>query len=124
MYCPECGTEFREGFSKCSDCGAALVAEGPAKKRPGEPDLELVTVLEANDPVLLGLAKGLLEDAGIPFYSIGSELGVRFGPVTPYANPWQSIQVGADREAEARALLADTIQGSSNEADTGKWSDG
>jgi hypothetical protein len=82
--------------------------------------VEVVTVLESNDPVLLGLAKGLLENAGIPFYARGSEYGVRFGPVTPFANPWESIQVPADREAEARALVEDLVQGSSNDANTGK----
>lgn len=28
-YCPTCREEFREGFTTCSDCGAALVAELP-----------------------------------------------------------------------------------------------
>jgi hypothetical protein len=25
MFCPECKAEFRYGFTKCSDCGVALV---------------------------------------------------------------------------------------------------
>ena len=33
MFCPVCKTEYREGFMRCSDCGAALVATLP----PGEP---------------------------------------------------------------------------------------
>ena len=28
-FCPSCREEFREGFTQCSDCGAALVAELP-----------------------------------------------------------------------------------------------
>jgi hypothetical protein len=34
MFCPNCKTEYREGFSKCSDCGADLVRELPG---PGDP---------------------------------------------------------------------------------------
>lgn len=27
MYCPKCGSEYREGFQKCSDCNIKLVDE-------------------------------------------------------------------------------------------------
>jgi hypothetical protein len=30
-FCPACREEFREGFTQCSDCGAALVAELPSE---------------------------------------------------------------------------------------------
>ena len=29
-WCPECGAEYRQGFSECADCRAALVDEPPA----------------------------------------------------------------------------------------------
>ena len=28
-WCPQCGTEYRPGFSDCADCGVALVDEQP-----------------------------------------------------------------------------------------------
>lgn len=35
MWCPSCRSEFREGFTTCNTCGAALVAE-----EPSEPEYE------------------------------------------------------------------------------------
>ncbi len=106
MYCPRCGVEYRAGFTECADCRVALVAEKPQlPKDPRDPNLELVTVLEGNDPLLIGLAKASLTDAGIPFYVLGEELGLRLGPVGSFMHPWCRIQVAADREQEARDLL-------------------
>jgi hypothetical protein len=31
-FCPACREEFREGFTQCSDCGAALVPELPPEE--------------------------------------------------------------------------------------------
>lgn len=33
-FCPSCREEFREGFTQCSDCGAALVKELPLPPAP------------------------------------------------------------------------------------------
>ncbi len=108
MYCPECGTEYRDGVTECSDCRVRLVAEEPQRaKGPGDPNLGLVTVLEGSDPFVIAAAKGLLEKAGIPFHVLGEELGARYGPVGAFIHPWCRMQVGTDREEEARLLLQD-----------------
>lgn len=65
MYCPECGGEYREGFTECADCGGALVENLP--KPQAHPDFELVTVLNHPDPAVIALAESLLIDAGIPY---------------------------------------------------------
>ena len=106
MYCPKCGAEYREGFTDCADCRIPLVAQMPRRlERDGDPDLQLVTVLEGNDPLVIASAKGLLEETGTPFYVLGEELGKRYGAVGDFIYPWCRIQVGRDREAEARAAL-------------------
>jgi hypothetical protein len=106
VYCPKCRAEYREGFSKCSDCQIPLVAEKPAApKGPGDPELELVTVLESSDPLMITAAKDLLEEGCIPFYVFGEEVAPRIAMVGAYSHPWCRVQVGCDREMEARALL-------------------
>jgi hypothetical protein len=106
LYCPQCRIEYRDGFTECSDCRVPLVADLPAElKGPGDPDLTLVTVLEGNSRVELASAKGLLEQAGIPFYVLGEEISARYAIVSPFIHPWWRVQVALDREAEARTLL-------------------
>jgi hypothetical protein len=72
MYCPQCGVEYRAGFTECSDCHVPLLAgtSPPEPAVPSTPLLGLVVVLETNDRIQLALAKGLLEDAGIPFFAL------------------------------------------------------
>lgn len=129
MYCPECRVVYREGFTECVDCRAPLRAGAPppVQARPADSSDssdelvmdDLVVVLESGEPVQLAMAKGLLEDAGIPFF-VGSALF----PGTGYSARgldggqgwglglagWTVVQVARDREAEARELLAPLLE--------------
>jgi putative signal transducing protein len=110
VYCPQCHVEYRDGFSECTDCRVPLVAELPPAVVE-EHDLRLVTVLETEGSVALRLAKAALEEAGIE-YLVSSDEALRqfirggFG-MSPDQAPYQTcrIQVAAEYEAEARALL-------------------
>jgi hypothetical protein len=44
-YCPNCETEYRAGFERCSDCGAELVAR-LAEDDVEPPDLDAVELAE------------------------------------------------------------------------------
>ena len=74
-------------------------------------DLDLRTVVETSDLVIISLAEGILADAEIPYLAKGEHIQDLFGfgrlvPVNPVSGPVQ-IQVNAEDEERAVALLAD-----------------
>jgi hypothetical protein len=107
MYCPRCLVEYREGFTQCADCRAQLLPGAPPEADPPEPDVELVTILETSDPVLLSLARSTLYKARIEF----SEKGAVYlaGGRPSYMLDWfgnsTCIQVRQPDEAKARELV-------------------
>lgn len=111
MYCPQCLIEYRDGFDECSDCHVPLLPGTPARDRQhsSNPSLELVVVLETNDRVHLAMAKGLLENAGIPLFVLG-QIATLVQDVDGFLRKWVRLQVPRDREAEARELLEQLLQ--------------
>lgn len=100
LYCPQCGVEYREGFSECADCLVPLAAGDPPKEgeRSAAGAVELVTVLETGDWVEISLVSGLLDSAGIPY-------GIKAGKDISNQGVYY-VMVAADNEADARAVLA------------------
>jgi hypothetical protein len=107
MYCPECGGEYRKGFTHCADCDVDLVEALPMKTPL--PDVGLVTVLETGDPSELVFAESVLQQAGIPFVKKGDSLqelfalgrlGTGFNPI---AGP--VVLLVSEDQAEAAAQL-------------------
>ena len=121
MYCPQCRVEYRDGFTDCSDCQVPLLAGTPPPEPPGrfDPDLDLVVVLETSDSIQLALAKGLLEDAGIPFFLLG-QIATLVQDVDGFLHKWIRVQVPRDREAEARELLETLLQPDTSSPGTGE----
>jgi len=111
VYCPQCGVEYRDGFTECSDCHVPLLTGtgAPDLQDLFDPGLELVVVLETNDRIQLAMAKGLLEDAGIPFFVLG-EIATLVQDVDGFLRKWVRLQVPRDREAEARELLEQLLR--------------
>jgi hypothetical protein len=102
MFCPQCRTEYRDGFTECADCRVALVPALAIEVQNSAPDL--VAVFESSDSFTVGLAKGSLEDAGIPFWMLDDETGAHLA-LSPVMFPSCQLLVNKDREAEARELL-------------------
>lgn len=91
----------------------------PSSEHAGifDPSLDLVVVLETNDRIRLALAKGLLEDAGIPFFVLG-QIATLIQDVDGFLHKWTRLQVSGDREAEARELLEPLLQPEPSTPDT------
>jgi hypothetical protein len=83
-----------------------------------DPELDLVVVLETSDRILLAFAKGLLEEAGIPFYVLG-QIATLIQDVDGFLHKWVRIQVPRDREAEARELIEGLLQAETTPAGGG-----
>jgi len=111
MYCPQCGVEYRDGFTECSDCQVPLLAGTAPPEPPGrfDPAIDLAVVLETNDSIQLAMVKGLLEDAGVPFFVLG-QITTLVTDVDGFLHKWVRVQVPRDREAEARDLLETLLQ--------------
>jgi hypothetical protein len=106
MFCPDCRTEYRSGFDRCSTCDAPLVAALPGKAH----EVDLVQILETTDGAFLPMACSVLEAAGIPHVVRGDE-ALRLFPLGMAARGVTSRVLGArllvprERAEEARTLL-------------------
>src|SRR5882762_10945344 len=88
MFCPVCKTEYRLGFTKCSDCGVELVPELPV----GEPAHSYAVLWRGEDALFRDGLVARLEEADIEYGDtplhifarnnpnfIGANLGPHFG---------------------------------------------
>jgi len=119
MYCPECGSEYREGFVMCVDCEVPLTESAPAE--PIHPEVNLVTVLEGSDPAAIALAESLLLEEKIPYlkkfdqvqdlFAMGRLMGFNpmVGPVV--------IQVPEEHAEAALEMLGELRHGNLEAAD-------
>jgi hypothetical protein len=128
MFCPKCGGEYVESITRCSECDVDLIHEPPSEPTMDEEDA-LVPVLRTGDPLVVALAKSLLDGAGIDFFVKGEgiqdlfafgRVGTGFNPITGPAE----FQVRRYNEAEARSVLADVYLDQNENEDEIKDNDG
>jgi hypothetical protein len=96
MVCPQCRAEYGEGAVVCSGCHVPL-----ANCLNEDPDVLLRTGIL--NPIAIGLAQCLLEEAGIPFFVVDAIPAVQQESGNAFC--WWSVRVPSDREAEAREIL-------------------
>ena len=68
-----------------------------------EDDLDVLIQTGLSNPVGIGLAKNLLEEAQIPFFTMDQNLAAR--QESGNLIGWWSVRVPRDREFEAREIL-------------------
>jgi len=111
MYCPQCHAEYDDGFTECPDCHIPLLS-GTYPAHPLDQATRLshpVIVLETSDGIKVAMAKGLLEDAGIPLL-VDGQIATLVQDVDGFLHKRIRLQVPSDREAEARELLEQLFQ--------------
>jgi len=78
MICPQCNTEYRPGFTRCSDCSVDLIEEPPhyalAGKPPADPgdpnEDPFCSFWRGEDPRIHAELCEILEEAGIPHKTV------------------------------------------------------
>jgi hypothetical protein len=73
MFCPQCQTEYRPGFTECPDCSVSLVDELQPEPEP-TPEGEFVKVYETADATLIPVVQSLLGGAGIQVLTKGESV--------------------------------------------------
>ena len=101
MFCPKCGTEYREGFYVCSDCNTNLVEELPELPEEGKPEfIEYVEVMGTYNPADAALIRSILDSESITYYFNADH----FMQVSPLAEPVR-LMVKKDEVEKATELL-------------------
>lgn len=104
MFCPKCKSEYRDGFSVCSDCNTPLennLAKEAGKEIKGFIDYEYI--YSTLDPGEIALIKSLLDSENITYFIKGENL--LYVPVFEPAR----IMIKKDEVDKAKEILSTII---------------
>ena len=107
MICPNCRSEYRDGYVRCSDCDVDLVEPEPPVTPP---EVKLVKVYETGNPAIIPIVESLFTDGGIEFMAKGEPIQDlfgwgRFGSGLNYAIGPVEFYVRDDEAEDARRML-------------------
>ncbi len=100
MYCPNCRSEYRAGFTWRKDCDVALVDELPPDVKPEFVDL--VEVLSIADAGQIPPIKSMLEAEEIPYLAQGENFNLARNIPIRFLVPKEYLD-------EAKEILADFL---------------
>jgi hypothetical protein len=106
VFCPICNAEYREGFTRCSNCDAELVSSlisSEASARAGAP----VLAWRGDDPVALSRVLAAMQEAQVPSYQIADHDQLAFQPAVP--RPRYAIFIRGDDGARAAQLIREAL---------------
>lgn len=108
MKCPNCGAEFVDGREVCTDCQTPLVKKEEEKHGDAEfaaegAKVEMLTAV--SDHIETKLLQGILENHGIPSYSVDEESGEYMRVYMGYSVFGEKIYVRASDLLAAQEYL-------------------
>lgn len=115
MICPKCGYEYRNGFSKCSDCGSNLVNEPPPLENDEKPEKPLIALYSPNDELELSMIRGLLDADQIHYFVLNDYFGsMRVGPQIDLVNK-KTIMVAPEDHDRAKEVISNFLESSTDD---------
>lgn len=99
MFCPECKSEYREGFTHCTDCDVDLVHELPQEKAEF---VDYEEIIATHNPGDISVIKSVLDGEGIDYFFKGELFNQLEPPVQPAI-----LMVKKDQAESAYNLLKD-----------------
>ena len=100
MFCPKCGSEYREGFYICTDCNSDLVDQLPPEEEPEF--IEYVEIMGTYNPTDVAVIKSILDAENTTYYFNAEH----FMYVRPLAEPVR-LMVKKDEAEKAKEMLRD-----------------
>jgi hypothetical protein len=102
MFCPQCKTEYRVGYTECADCHVPLVDRLPGEEAAADPGGKFVKVLETWDITDIAIIKSVLDGEGLQYY-IQGEIMKHMRPFDQIA----TLMVSEEDAEKAASLVKD-----------------
>ena len=120
-WCPKCRTEYRDGYTVCTDCGEKLVAELPqleekARPQPSQADTPVYLTTVSDEQEMEHITQ-LLHASKIPFFTQDMETGEYMRIFMGFSLYGQKVYVRAKDAPLCMQLLA-SMQGEFSEEET------
>ena len=113
MFCPECKTEYRAGFTKCSDCGVDLLPTVPAGEQTA--DMNIPTNSEGMELLWSGVSEALTDqiDEALEAAHISHKITDKeFGLLANLEQSANFVWIDSRDRASSRVILEKVLAGS------------
>jgi len=110
MFCPQCGSGYREGFTRCTECDVDLVARLPEELPEPDHNAEYVAITTVEGQLQLSQIRSFLESNGIPSEVEGESARNIYG-ITVDGLAAAQVLVPKEQAATAIELLREADHG-------------